>query len=328
MTTFGATCIPQVPPERLREVARAAEDEGLDELWLWEDCFWGGGVATAAAALAWTARLRVGIGVLPVPLRNVALTAMETATLHRLFPGRLTVGVGHGVQDWMGQVGARPESPVTLLREYIEALRALLRGERVTTHGRYVHLDDVQLGWPPAAAPEVLAAARGPRTLRLSGEVADGSILDRVTTREEFRTARESIDAGRAAAGRSGPHRVIQYLAAADSADPAAIAETIRAWAAAGADTIVRAPRRRRPGPDSPHPLRRPGPPAPVTRSWSARGSVVDRPDVAAARGDRVAVERDALRRGEERDDRRHLLGGDEPPDTDGGADPALDFRH
>jgi hypothetical protein len=75
-------------------------------------------------------------------------------------------------------------------------------------------------------------------------------------------------------------------------------------------------------------PLRRPGPPAPVTRSWSARGSVVDRPDVAAARGDRVAVERDALRRGEERDDRRHLLGGDEPPDTDGGADPALDFRH
>ena len=44
--------------------------------------------------------------------------------------------------------------------------------------------------------------------------MADGSILDRVTTREEFRTARESIDAGRAAAGRSGPHRVIQYMAA------------------------------------------------------------------------------------------------------------------
>jgi len=238
VTTFGATCIPQVPPERLREVARAAEDEGLDELWLWEDCFWGGGVATAAAVLAWTTRLRVGIGVLPVPLRNVALTAMETATLHRLFPGRLTVGVGHGVQDWMGQVGARPESPVTLLREYIEALRALLRGERVTTHGRYVRLDGVQLGWPPAAAPEVLAAARGPRTLRLSGEVADGSILDRVTTREEFRTARESIDAGRAAAGRSGPHRVIQYMAA-DLAEPAAIAEAVRACAAAGADTVV-----------------------------------------------------------------------------------------
>jgi alkanesulfonate monooxygenase SsuD/methylene tetrahydromethanopterin reductase-like flavin-dependent oxidoreductase (luciferase family) len=239
MTTFGATCIPQVPPERLREVARAAEDSGLDELWLWEDCFWGGGIATAAAVLAWTTRLRVGIGVLPVPLRNVALTAMETATLHRLFPGRVTVGVGHGVQDWMGQVGARPESPVTLLREYIQALRALLRGERVTTHGRYVHLDDVQLGWPPATAPAVLAGARGPRTLRLSGEVADGSILDQGTTREDFRSAREAIDAGRAAAGRADPHRVVQYLAAPNSADPAAIAETVRSLAAAGADTVV-----------------------------------------------------------------------------------------
>jgi DNA-binding beta-propeller fold protein YncE len=238
VTTFGATCIPQVPPERLREVARAAEDEGLDELWLWEDCFWGGGIATAAAVLAWTTRLRVGIGVLPVPLRNVALTAMETATLHRLFPGRLTVGVGHGVQDWMGQVGARRESPVTLLREYIEALRSLLRGERVTTDGRYVRLDGVQLGWPPAAAPEVLAAARGPRTLRLSGEVADGAILDRVTTLEEFRTARESIEAGRTGAGRSGSHRIVQYMAA-DPGNAGAVAEAVRSWAASGADTVV-----------------------------------------------------------------------------------------
>lgn len=238
MTTFGATCIPQVPPERLREVARAAEDEGLDELWLWEDCFWGGGIATAAAALAWTTQLRVGIGVLPVPLRNVALTAMETAALHRLFPGRVTIGVGHGVQDWMGQVGARPESPVTLLHEYVEALRALLRGERVTTHGRYVQLDDVQLGWPPAGAPAVLAGARGPRTLRLSGEVADGSILDRVTTLEEFRSAREAIDTARAAACRSDSHLIVQYMAA-DPGAPDATAETVRSWAAAGAGTVV-----------------------------------------------------------------------------------------
>jgi len=241
VTTFAATCIPQVPPERLREVARAAEDEGLDELWIWEDCFWGGGIATATAVLAWTTRLRVGIGVLPVPLRNVALAAMEIAALHRLFPGRAIVGVGHGVQDWMGQVGARPESPVTLLRESIEALRALLRGDQVTAHGRYVHLDDVRLGWPPPAAapPEVLAAARGPRTLRLSGEVADGSILDQVTTLEQFEATRALIDEGRAAAGRSGPHRVVQYLAAGPGADPAAIADTARARSAAGADTIV-----------------------------------------------------------------------------------------
>src|SRR6516165_9703688 len=218
MTTLGFVCRPEFPPERVRAIAVAADVAGLDELWLWEDCFWGGGFAAAAAVLAWTSRLRVGIGVLPVPLRNVALTAMETAMLHRLFPGRVTVGVGHGVQSWMEQVGARAESPLTLLREYLDALRALLRGERLTVHGRYVHLDDVALGWPPATAPAILAAATGPRTLRLSGELADGTVLDSSTTPGQLRSAREAIDAGRAAAGRADPHPVVLYVQAAPQA--------------------------------------------------------------------------------------------------------------
>src|SRR5262245_5223369 len=162
--TLGDVFRPQYPPEQLRAVAETAEAAGLEQLWLWEDCFGEAGVSAAAPALAWTSRLRVAIGVLPVPLRNVALTAMETATLHRLFPGRVIVGVGHGIQDWMGQVGARAESPLTLLREHLGALRALLRGERLTAHGRYVHVDDVALGWPPAAAPAIFSAAAGPRT--------------------------------------------------------------------------------------------------------------------------------------------------------------------
>src|SRR6202035_5985122 len=182
MTILAATCCPQFPPERLRTVARAAEDCGLAELWLWEDCFWGGAMSLASALLAWTDRLRVAVGVLPVPLRNVALTAMETAALHRLFPGRVTVGVGHGVQGWMGQVGARAESPVTLLGEYLQALRGLLRGERLTVDGRYVRLDDVALDWPPLTPPAVLAAAAGARTIQLSGQFADGTILDSAAT--------------------------------------------------------------------------------------------------------------------------------------------------
>jgi alkanesulfonate monooxygenase SsuD/methylene tetrahydromethanopterin reductase-like flavin-dependent oxidoreductase (luciferase family) len=177
VTKLGVVFRPQFAPERLRSVVRVADEVGLDELWLWEDCFFESGLATAAAALGWSERVRVGVGLMPVPLRNVALSAMEMATVERLFPGRSTLAFGHGVQQWMGQVGARAESPVTLLREYLVALKRLLAGERVTTTGRYVNLDEVQLYWPPEVAPPVFAGASGPKSLALCGEVADGIVL-------------------------------------------------------------------------------------------------------------------------------------------------------
>ena len=98
--------------------------------------------------LATTSRIQVAIGLLPVPLRNVALTAMEVSALARLFPGGSPWHRTRGT-DWMGQAGARAESPMTLLREYTTALSALLRGERVTARGRYVRLDEVALDFPP-----------------------------------------------------------------------------------------------------------------------------------------------------------------------------------
>jgi alkanesulfonate monooxygenase SsuD/methylene tetrahydromethanopterin reductase-like flavin-dependent oxidoreductase (luciferase family) len=259
MTILAATCLPQVPPEQVRAVARAAQDTGLAELWLWEDCFWGGGMSLASAILAWTDRLPVAIGVLPVPLRNVALTAMEAAALQRLFPGRITIGVGHGVQGWMGQVGARAASPLTLLGEYLRALRGLLDGERLTVDGRYVKLEDVALGWPPAAAPPLFAAATGPRTLQLSGRYADGTILDSATTTpDKLREARRLLDAAGAAAGRARPHQIVLYLLTVTGPDAArrlaamgrdgtaavaggaeAVAEAVRFWGRTGADKVV-----------------------------------------------------------------------------------------
>jgi alkanesulfonate monooxygenase SsuD/methylene tetrahydromethanopterin reductase-like flavin-dependent oxidoreductase (luciferase family) len=263
MTVLGSVFLPQLPPERLHSVAVAADEAGLEELWLWEDCFRESGIAAAAATLAWTGQLRVGVGLLPVPLRNVALTAMEVATLARMFPDRLLLGVGHGVQSWMAQVGARVESPLTLLEEYIVALRALLRGERLTVSGRYVRLDGVALDWPPASPPAILAGAVGPRSLRLVGEVADGTILTAGTPPERVREVRATAAGSvivyvHAATGPDAAERLerervqsgyesIEGLAV--SGDAAAVAEGVQRWVDAGADTVVL-----QPTPDDPDP--------------------------------------------------------------------------
>jgi alkanesulfonate monooxygenase SsuD/methylene tetrahydromethanopterin reductase-like flavin-dependent oxidoreductase (luciferase family) len=222
VTTLGAVFRPQLPPEALRGVVRAAERSGLEELWLWEDCFFESGIAAMSAALAWTERLRVGVGILPLPLRNVALTAMEAATLHRLFPGRVILGVGHGAQEWMAQTGARPASPLTLMREQLTALRALLAGERVTMSGDHVRLDGVALDWPPADPPAVYVGATGPRSLRLSGELADGTVLDGSHSPDAVRRARALIDEGRERAGRTDHHELVVYLWATTGPDAAA----------------------------------------------------------------------------------------------------------
>lgn len=170
---LGLCFTPDMAPETLVHLARSVEAAGLDELWVWEDCFKQSGVASAAVALASTGRIRVGIGLMPTPLRNVALTAMEVATLARMFPGRLMPGIGHGVQEWMGQVGARPRSPLGLLEEYATALRSLLAGETVTSDGAYVHLDGVRLDWPPEPAPPLFVGGAGPKSVDLAARVGD-----------------------------------------------------------------------------------------------------------------------------------------------------------
>jgi alkanesulfonate monooxygenase SsuD/methylene tetrahydromethanopterin reductase-like flavin-dependent oxidoreductase (luciferase family) len=263
----GCVYRPQFAPERLAAAAGAADRAGLDELWLWEDCFLTGGLSTAAIALANSARLTVGIGVLPVPMRNVAVTAMEIATLSRAFPGRLRVGVGHGVQDWMRQIGEKVDSPLSLMREYLTCLAALLRGDRVSFTGRYLHLDDVALDWPPNEQIELLAGATGPRTLQLSGELADGTVIGGETSPDALRAALEHVRAGSDLRPAAAPHAVVTYLPCVtgsdartramaelrhwglDPADDLAaygdageIAAAAQRWVDAGADTIVLQP--------------------------------------------------------------------------------------
>jgi alkanesulfonate monooxygenase SsuD/methylene tetrahydromethanopterin reductase-like flavin-dependent oxidoreductase (luciferase family) len=199
------------PPEELRRYAREVEAFGFHELWVVEDCFYGGGIASACAALAATDHLVVGLGIAPAVLRNPAALAMELATLARIYPDRLLPGIGHGVADWMRQVGAYPDSPLRALDEVTTVVRALLRGETVSVKGSHVHLDAVRLVHPPQSVPPVATGVRAEKSLRLSGRVADGTIVTELSSPPYLRWAREQIDAGRAEADRADPHRLTVY---------------------------------------------------------------------------------------------------------------------
>ena len=197
MVNVGMCFDRSLPAPFVVEVAEELDDAGVDQLWVIEDCFYTSGISLAATALACTGRLTLGLGIRPAVARNPAITAMELATLANLAPGRLLAGIGHGVQAWMEQMGARTPSPLTTLDEVITVVRRLLRGESVSFAGDEVTMRDVALDAPPAIVPPVLAGVRGPRSLALAGRVADGLVL----------------------AEGAGPSYVAQSLAAAGSPD-------------------------------------------------------------------------------------------------------------
>lgn len=195
-------------PEGLPAFARALEELPVDDLWVVEDLGWAGGATSAAIALGATERLHVGYGIAPAPLRNPVLLAMELATLARVYPGRLTAGIGHGVPGWMDRVGAGTPHKLALLGETITAVRTLLRGEALTLHGTVLHVDGVTLVHPPSVVPPVVAGVVGPRSLALAGRVADGTILPEGIGPHGVAASRARIDA-------PGPHQltVFTYLA-------------------------------------------------------------------------------------------------------------------
>jgi 5,10-methylenetetrahydromethanopterin reductase len=212
---LGIMFRPEWPPEELLEFARRAESDGFAELWLVEDCFLVGGLTMAASALAATERLRVAIGLLPAAMRNPAISAMEIAGLARLHPGRFAAAFGHGVEDWMRQIGARPPNRLVALEEIVSAVRRLLAGETVSMDGGHVHLDDVKLAHVPAEPPPILIGTTGPRALEIAGRVADGFLLAEGSGPAAVRWARS-------VAGGAGETAVYAWLSLDDDRDAAA----------------------------------------------------------------------------------------------------------
>lgn len=220
-------CFPrELPAPLIATFATALDGGGADDLWVIEDCFYTAGISLAATALARSERLTVGIGILPAVARNPAITAMEIATLAQLAPGRVIAGIGHGVQEWMGQMGVRRASPLAALEETLIMVGRLLDGENVTFDGDTWHLNDVELSVPPVVRPPILAGVRGPKSMAIAGRCADGVVL------AEF-SGPTAVRAALAAAGNPSPFAVAVFAAVHIDGDRRTAREWVAPWLAA-----------------------------------------------------------------------------------------------
>ena len=145
LARVGIQIAASTPPADLGAIAAETERLGYGEIWLAEDYFELGGIASAGIVLAATERIPVGLGIVAGGVRHPAVTAMEFATLGRAYPNRFLGGIGHGVPGWMHQMGLKPGSPIRALREAVAAIGELLGGEELTRTGEYFTFDGVQL---------------------------------------------------------------------------------------------------------------------------------------------------------------------------------------
>lgn len=163
-----------------------------------------------AAFAASTERIKVGSGVVNTWTRNTALLASTFVTLDDLAPGRVILGVGAWWDPLAKKVGIDRTKPLKCMRETVEACRALFGLGEVTYHGDFVNLDGVRIdvvhGDTSARDIPIYIGATGPKMLELSGEIADGVVLNYMVSPLYNDNAMERIAAGADRAGRSLEH--------------------------------------------------------------------------------------------------------------------------
>lgn len=201
----GAIIPTTTAPEGIVPMAMFIEDAGFGELWVAEDYFFYGGLASAGMALQATSTIPVGVGILSAVVRHPAVAAMEIGTLARAYPGRFLPGIGHGVPAWTKQMGLLPEKPLSVFREVVTTIRRLLAGESVTEKGGHFDCDAIALMHPHEDVP-LLAGVIGPKSLQVAGEIADGTVLSVLAGTKYVEYAREHTSAGMRKAGRAGSH--------------------------------------------------------------------------------------------------------------------------
>lgn len=189
------------------DYVRYAEEKGFEAVWQAESRLVRDAIVPMAAYAAVTDTLKVGSGVINNWTRNIGLLAATYLTLDDLAPGRIICGIGAWWDPLAKNVGIERKKPLTAMKETVQVMRRLLNMERVTFHGEFVHVDGIELDVvhgrrEPRSVP-IMIGATGDMMMELTGEIADGAVLNYCVAPEYNDKALELLDKGAKKAGRT-----------------------------------------------------------------------------------------------------------------------------
>lgn len=183
-----------------------AEARGFEAVWQAESRLVRDAVVPMAAFAATTSRIQIGSGVINNWTRNAAVIAATFLTLDDLAPDRIICGIGAWWDPLAQKVGITRSKPLLAMREVITVVRDLLARKRVTFHGEFVHLTDVELdvvhGRKEPRNVPIYIGATGPKMMALAGEIADGAVLNYLVSPRYNEAALAQLEEGAKLAGR------------------------------------------------------------------------------------------------------------------------------
>lgn len=226
------------PVPALVDLAREVEAMGYTTLWGNDERLQRDVWVTLAVIASHTSRLRLGPGVTNPYSRHPALTAVALATLDEIADGRAVLGLGAGGTNHAALAIDR-DRPARALREAIAVVRTMLRGEAITLEGEIIRARAARLDFdPPRRAVPIYVGARGPASLRVAGELADGVIAGGMATAHGWRYLLGEVGRGAAAAGRSPSElRLVAWLYTSIADEPRAAIDAIRPMVATSLTT-------------------------------------------------------------------------------------------
>lgn len=189
------------------ELVKYAESKGFDAVWQADSRLVRDAIVPMAAFAATTDRIKVGSGVVDIWTRNPARLASTFSTLDDLAPGRIICGLGAWWDPLAAKVGVSRDKPLRVMREVVTAVRALLNNEHVEIDGYFVHLDGVELDYVhqerrPKDVP-IYIGATGMQMMEMTGEIADGAVLNYLVSPAYNSDALAALERGAAKAGRT-----------------------------------------------------------------------------------------------------------------------------